>query len=121
MSEIRGAEEMGRHVPDPAKGGGQRKQECCWGEMGQAGKKLRAEGLSFGEGDLGPAGSRGRSLQASCKPLPTPGAFEISPEEGTRATAGEPAAVPHPVQHWKPWLPQSLGVLGFLAPNRSSF
>lgn len=89
--------------------------------MGKAGKNLREQGPSFGEGDLGPAGSRGTSLQASYKPLPAPGAFETAPEEGTRATAGEPAAVPHPVQHWKPWLPLSLGVLGFLTPNPSSF
>lgn len=89
--------------------------------MGQAGKKLREEGPSFGERDLGPSGSGGPSLQASCKTLPTRGALEAAPEEGTRATAGESAAVPHPVQHWKPWQLQSLGVLGFLAPNRSSF
>lgn len=98
---------------------GRESKECCW--QGDEASREKAEKTGAILWGRRPAGSTDASLQASYKPLPAPGAFETAPEEGSRATAGEPAAVPHPVQHWKLWLPQSLGVLGFLAPNRSSF
>lgn len=99
---------------------GRESKECCWQGDGTSREKAEKTGAILW-GGRPCAGSTATSLQASYKPLPAPGAFETAPEEGTRATAGEPAAVPRPVQHWKLWLPQSLGVLGFLAPNRSSF